>query len=179
MKRGSTSKIAVVAAVAALYAAGPSFAASPLTGTFTVQATVTDACNTLVTNTLNLGAYDPFGAGTLSSSATFSFTCTKGTSFSSVDMSGTVGSRSMSNGTDTIGYELYQPSGDGSAATCPNTVTWGAGTPVGAGKGYKPANVASKAVPTTLRVCGVSAAQGANVSGGTYTDTVTITINYL
>jgi spore coat protein U-like protein len=179
MKSQLKIKVAAFATIATLFATGPAFAVPPpLTGTFTVQTAVTDACNTLVANTLNFGAYDPFLLTTLSNSATFSFVCTKGTTFSSVDMSGTVGSRTMSNGTDTIAYELYQPSGDGSAATCPNTATWGAGTPVGTGKGYKPATVASKATPTTLRVCGTTT-QGANVSGGTYTDLVTITINYL
>jgi len=175
-------KFKIAAATAALagigvFAATTSLAA-PLTGTFNVTATVTDSCNTMTTNDIAFGAYDPFAATTLSASATFQFFCTKGTTFSSVDMSGTVGSRTMSNGTDTIAYELYQPSGDGSGATCPNTNTWGAGTPVGAGKGYKPATVASKAVATVLRVCGTTV-QGANVSAGSYTSTVTITINYL
>lgn len=168
-----------VAAVGAAFilTASPATAA-PLTGTFQVQAQVTDACNTLTTNNLNFGTYDPFLATVISQSATFQFFCTKGTTFASVDMSGTVGSRTMSNGTDTIAYELYQPSGDGAAATCPNTTTWGAGTPVGAGKGYKPATVGSKLVATVLKVCGTTT-QGANVSAGNYSDTVTITINYL
>ncbi len=171
-----TLRLAVLAA-AALCGASPSLAA-PLTGTFNVTATVVDACNTMTTNNIAFGTYDPFAATVLSQSATFQFFCTKGTTFSSVDMSGTVGSRAMTNGTDTIAYELFQPSADGAAATCPNTATWGAGTPVGAGKGYKPATVASKLTATVLRVCATTT-QGANVSAGSYTSTVTITVNYL
>jgi spore coat protein U-like protein len=49
---------------------------------------------------------------------------------------------------------------------------------VGAGKGYKPANAASKVVATVLRVCGTTV-QGANVTAGAYSNTVTITINYI
>jgi len=164
--------------VAAICAASATLAASPLVGSFNVQTTVVDSCNTLTTNDVVFANYDPFLLTTLSASNTFQFFCTKGTTFSSVDMSGTVGARTMSNGTDTIAYELYQPSGDGAAATCPNTATWGAGTPVGTGKGYKPAAVASKAVATVLRVCATTV-QGSNVSAGLYTNSVTITINYL
>jgi spore coat protein U-like protein len=170
-------KLVALAGLATLCFAGASIAA-PLTGTFNVTAAVTDSCNTMTTNDIAFGPYDPFAVTVLSQSATFQFFCTKGTTFSSVDMSGTVGSRTMSNGVDTIAYELYQPSGDGAAATCPNTTTWGAGTPVGAGKGYKPATVASKLVATVLRVCGTTT-QGSNVSAGNYTSAVTITVNYL
>jgi spore coat protein U-like protein len=166
-----------VVGVAMLLTASAAVAA-PLTGTFQVKTNVVDSCNTLTTNDIDFGVYDPFAVSVLNGSATFQFFCTKGTSFTSVDMSGVVGARTMSNGTDTIAYELYQPSGDGAAATCPNTTTWGAGTPVGAGKGYKPANAASKVVATVLRVCGTTT-QGANVSAGAYSNTVTITINYL
>lgn len=84
----------------------------------------------------------------------------------------------MSYGADTIAYELYQPSADGAGATCPNTAAWGAGTPAGAGKGYKPGTVATRTVPTTLKVCGVIPAQGADIAAGTYADTVTVNVNY-
>jgi spore coat protein U-like protein len=174
----NTLKLLAAAGVVTLCATGAAFAASPLVGSFNVQTTVVDSCNTLTTNDVVFANYDPFLLTTLSASNTFQFFCTKGTTFSSVDMSGTVGARTMSNGTDTIAYELYQPSGDGAAATCPNTATWGAGTPVGAGKGYKPVTVASKAVATVLRVCATTV-QGSNVSAGLYTNSVTITINYL
>lgn len=165
--------VAVVGAAMLLTASAA--LAAPLTGTFQVKTNVVDSCNTLTTNDINFGVYDPFLATTLAQSATFQFFCTKGTTFSSVDMSGTVGSRKMINGANQIPYELYQPSGDGSAATCPNATTWGAGAPPA---GYKPATVGAKGTPTILRVCGTTV-QGADVPAGNYADTVTITINYL
>src|SRR5207253_3101555 len=135
-----------------------------------ISATVLASCSMGTLNNIVFANYDVFGSGALNASATVQFTCSKGTTFSSVDLiaaSGAVGARTMSNATNTIAYELYQPSGDGAAATCPNTNTWGAGTPVGSGKGYKPATVASRTAPTTLRACGVIPSQGSDVSAGT------------
>jgi spore coat protein U-like protein len=150
-------------------------------GTFPVSSAVLSSCTMGTLNNVVFPPYSVFGSGALNANATFQFTCTKGTTFTSVDLvaaSGAVGARKMSNGASTIGYELYQPSGDGAAATCPNTATWGAGTPVGAGKGYKPVTVASRNIPTTLKVCGVISSQGADIPAGTYIDTVTVNVNY-
>jgi len=169
-----------LAGVAAMCAAGAALAGNA-TGTFPVAAVVQSSCSMGTINNVVFPNYDVFGTVALTTNATFQFTCTKGTTFSSVDLvaaSGAVGARKMSQGTNTIAYELYQPSGDGAAATCPNTVTWGAGVPTGAGKGYKPSTIASRTVPMILRVCGKIPAQGADVAAGTYLDTVTVNVNY-
>lgn len=171
-------KIIALAAAAAF--CGAASAASPLSGTFQVTAQVNDSCNTLTTNNVAFGTYDPFLATVIQVNATFQWFCTKGTTFSSVDLvaaSGGVGARTMTNGTSTISYELYQPSAQGAAATCPYTATWGAGTPTGAGKGFAVAASTSKATALVLKVCGQTT-QGSDVTAGAYTDTVTININF-
>ena len=156
------------------------FAASS-SGTFPVSAVVLSSCSTLTLNNVVFPNYDVFASGALSTTATFQFFCTKGTTFASVDLvaaSGAVGSRKMVSGADSIAYELYQPSGDGASATCPNTAAWGAGVPTGVGKGYKPATVATLTKPNVLKVCAVKAPQGADISAGTYVDSETLNINY-
>lgn len=173
-------KIYRIASIVAFCYAEVLFAASA-TGTAPISASVLASCSMGTLNNITFANYDVFASAALNASATVQFTCSKGTTFSSVDLiaaSGAVGARKMSNGSNTITYELYQPSGDGAGATCPNTATWGTGTPVGAGKGYKPATVASRTTPTTLRACAVIPAQGSDISAGTYTDTVTINVNY-
>lgn len=150
-------------------------------GTAPISATVLASCSMGALGNIVFANYDVFAVAALNANATMQFTCSKGTTFSSVDLiasSGAVGSRKMSNGANTIAYELYQPSGDGAAATCPNIATWGAGTPTGAGKGYKPATVASRTTPTTLRACARIPSQGSDIPAGAYSDTVTINVNY-
>lgn len=180
MKHSPVNFAALICA-AGLCQSGWSHAAGSASGAFPIAAAVLSSCSMLTLNNLVFPNYSVFGSSALTATATFQFTCTKGTTFSSVDLvaaSGAVGARKLSNGTNTIGYELYQPSGDGSSATCPNTSSWGAGTPAGASKGYKPNTVASRTIPMVLRVCGVIPAQGADVTAGTYTDTVTVNVNY-
>ncbi len=176
----SARKASRLVGIAALVSAEAVLAATAV-GTAPISATVLASCSMGALGNIVFANYDVFAAAALNASATMQFTCSKGTTFSSVDLiatSGAVGSRVMSNGTNTITYELYQPSGDGAAATCPNTATWGAGTPTGAGKGYKPATVASRTTPTTLRACGVIPSQGSDITAGAYSDTVTINVNY-
>jgi len=179
MKHTRTVLAATASAAGILVSAAALAGSAP--GTFPVSAAVQSSCTMGTINNVVFPAYNVFGAGSLTANATFQFTCTKGTTFTSVDLvaaSGAVGARKMSSGASSIGYELYQPSGDGAAASCPNTATWGVGTPTGAGKGYKPNTVASRNVPTTLKVCAVIPSQGADVPAGTYIDTVTINVNY-
>ncbi len=107
-------------AVAALAVAGTAGALTAST-TFGVSATVLKTCS-VGANPLGFGNYTP-AAGALTANTTVNVKCTKGTTFSVAlnggsTTGGTITQRLMSNGTDTLQYNLYTTA---ALATCSAT----------------------------------------------------------
>lgn len=146
----------------------PSAMAATATGTMGVSATVQTACS-LSTIDLAFGNYDPTSATATDASSTINVTCTSGTSFTVGVNAGTtsgttVSTRKLANGANRLAYGLYQDAA--------RTTNWG-NTP-----GLDtPAAIVASSSASSLTVYGrLSASQ--NVPAGTYTDTVTVTVNY-
>lgn len=165
------NRIAASSMVAALLAAGPAGAA---TDTMEVTATVLESCSVTAGN-LSFGDYDPVNANRtadLEGQADITFACTKGTTAKIGLDAGTASSggtaeapaRNMTPTTgtssDRLSYTLFRDAGF--------STPWGEGT---AGEMSVPAT----GVDQTVTVYGIVDA-GQNVEGGTYRDTVTVTV---
>jgi spore coat protein U-like protein len=156
MKRHKTITLAVVAALVLM--AGSAFAAS-ITDTLNVTATTVAACTISSTGILAFGNYDPSSGTPLDGSTTTAFKCTKGTvteTLISVP-------RTMTDGTDTLNYELY--------TDAPGGTVWPDTTPGFAGAS------GSVLVDITQTIFG-RIAINQDVGVGGYTGSATITVNY-
>lgn len=142
--------------------------AATATDTMGVSATVVSAC-ILDASDLAFGNYDPTSASAVDATTTVQVTCTTGTSFTvglnaGLASGATVTTRKLQNGANLLAYQLYSNAG--------RTTNWG-NTP---GTDTPAATVATT-TPTTLTVYGRLAALQ-NVPAGSYSDTVTVTVNY-
>jgi spore coat protein U-like protein len=138
--------------------------AATLDATLNVSANVAAKCTFSAPNTLAFGTYDPVtdhATADLDASANLRVACTKGAP--SVWIGFETTGREMSNGTETLTYELYTDSG--------RNDVWGDTS--GTGYSYTAASKAETNVPVYGRVAG-----GQDVSVGNYTDTITATINF-
>lgn len=167
----------VVGALGNAVAASPG---SPVTQNLNVSATVNNVC-TLTTTSVAFGAYDPVtanAAADLNNGTTgkLTVTCTK----SAAGVTMTLGNglhfttvRNMSDGTDALSYELYQPSSAAPAAACtfPGTTVWNVANPL------SPAAASFDGTAKDFLVCG-TIPQAQNVGAGSYSDTVVATVNF-
>jgi spore coat protein U-like protein len=162
--------------VAAFCVAGANalFAATATT-TFTVTASVSANCT--ITATGISFTYDPVSANaTTAATATGTVTiaCTKGSGPSiGLNTGGHAGavagvSRAMANGTNLLGYELFQP-----AAAPGNGGVW---TDIGGANPLNAGVAPSKAARSFTVTGSIPAAQ--DVAVGNYSDTVTATVNF-
>jgi spore coat protein U-like protein len=142
--------------------------ATTTSGSLPVSASITNTCVFGTINTLSF-TYDPVVANSstgtdATSSATFALTCTSGVAITigmSLGAQPVTTQRYMKDaGTDTLAYNLFQDSGD--------TTAWDETT-------TKSDNATGSAV--TYTVYGV-VPHGQNKPAGTYTDTVSIDVNY-
>ena len=170
MKRHRTARLlGLGTTAAALFTLNPASAqAATATDTMAVSATVTTAC-VLTASPLAFGNYNPTSTSATDAATTINVTCTNGTSYtvglSAGTTSGsTVTARKMTRNGTNLNYAIYQDSG--------RTTNWGntSGTDT-------PASAVAGASATTLNVYGRIAA-GQNVAAGSYTDSVTVTVNY-
>ena len=161
--------IGTISAAVLLAVAGT---AAAVTKTDNMQVSATVAKNCFINAPdLNLGTFE--GDNNLTVNSTISVRCTSGTIFN-VDLStgaGTYANRTMSNGTDTLSYNLYTDAG--------YTTVWGDGTGTtgrgsGTGTGMAIGNAQSLIVYGRL----LASANTGAVGAGTYTDTITATITY-
>jgi spore coat protein U-like protein len=141
-------------------------AAATATATLTVSANVIESC-TVTNGTLAFGDYAPTGTGAVDQTGTFTVACTKGTDATVGLGDGDnflSGARRMKNGSEFLTYELYKESA--------RTNVWGSA--VGA---VVTLAAASSNAPQTLTVYGRIAA-GQDVSQGSFSDSVQITVTY-
>jgi spore coat protein U-like protein len=146
----------------------PDSLAATSSSTFTVNANVLAVCSVTATN-LNFGDYDASNPTARSSTSTLSITCSNGQDYTvALDAGGgaaaTVADRKMTSGTHTLNYGMYSDS--------THTTIWGDGTlstvtVAGTGDG----------APQSLTVHGKIPA-GQHAAAGSYSDTITVTLNY-
>jgi spore coat protein U-like protein len=164
-------KLLTASLVAASLAAAGAANAATATTTFGVSATVLKTCS-VTANPLGFGNYTP-GAGALAANTTVNVKCTKGTPFTvalngGTTTGGNITQRLMTNGTDTLQYNLYTTAafatlfGDGTTgSTAPGTGTGLASAVAVTVFGSLPDNATNQAVST-----------------GSYADTVGVTVTY-
>ena len=168
-----TRILTLVAATAALlFTAGSAVAGSKST-TFNVTSTVSANC-TITATDLSFGAYDPVVANkttNLDVNTSVNVLCTKGSAGVTVGLDlgshAAAGNRFMSNGTDSLQYELYSNSAGGTVwgNSGAGLVTWPVFGPIGAGGGVS--HTVFGRIPA-----------GQDVSVGSYSDLVTATVNF-
>jgi spore coat protein U-like protein len=158
--------------------ASTAFAATPSNGTdatktLTVTANIANRCAIQANATLAFGTYDPTSGTNLDASQAITFKCTKGSIFD-IGLGGTVGSRTITNGTDTLAYELYSNAG--------RTTAWGNTQDTNTVDADDAADttgngIGSGSTAQSKTVYGRIAA-GQDKESGSYTGSVTITIYY-
>jgi spore coat protein U-like protein len=157
---------------ALLGAAGSASAADPATTTFTVTATVVKNCTvSAVPLAFN---YTP-GAGNVASNTTVTVNCTNGTTFNTELTAGTtagatIAQRLMTNGTQTLQYNLYTTAG----LATPWGTTVGTNTVAATGAGM----AAAGAVVQTVYGQVPDTAPNNGEPSGTYTDLITVNVAY-
>jgi len=162
--------VAPIAAGILLAAAGSAVAANKTT-TFTVSAAVAANCN-ITAAPIEFGNYD--GSGVLTKSGDIKVRCSNGTGYTvklSTGGSAAYAQRLLSDGTNTLEYNLYTTAGFGSI--------WGDGvsaTSVIGGTGSGMSSSQEKTHTVYGRLPNSLANQDAPVGG--YTDTITVTIEY-
>jgi spore coat protein U-like protein len=162
--------LAASIATSLLAAAGGANAATTSTS-FGVSATVLKTC-TVSATPLSFGNYTP-GAGALAVSTPISVRCTKSTPFTvalnaGTTSGGTITQRLMTNGTDSLQYNLYTTA---ALATVFGDGTTGA-TSAGTGTGL------ANAIAVTVFGNLPDNAANQSVSTGAYSDTINVTVTY-
>lgn len=160
----------IIQLIACAFSLGGGAVASAQTDSdmFLVTATVIDACQ-LTANNHDFGNYSSISATDLDATSTIEVTCTNGTSYTvelnaGTTSGSTIAARLMTDGSNTLGYNLYTTSG--------RTTVWGDGT----GASVTVAGTGSGSLQTLTVYGQVTAGQAVPV--GSYSDTVTATVNF-
>lgn len=124
---------------------------------------------TISTTSVSFGSYDVFASTPTDTTGTVSFTCT-GNADVTITLSKGGGStfnpRTLNGGADTLNYNLFRDAA--------RTTIWGDGT--GSTATYTLVNVPNNAAQNLTIYGRIPAAQ--DVSAGTYTDSVTVNIDF-
>lgn len=155
----------------------PAHAAGSTTTTFSVTATVVDSCKINSAGNLAFGNYDPTSATATTGTSSISVNCTKNDAYTIAlnygVNGGSASNRILSDGAtptaDLLDYNLYTDSLHSNVwnSTCTAGNNCGSGTGAGPGAGNA----------QTYTVYGQIAA-GQNVPAGSYSDTITVTVNF-
>lgn len=160
--------VAPVTAGILLALAGAAQAATK-TATINVSATVVENC-TISAGALNLGTFD--GTNNLASTSTITVRCSDGNGYDvdlSTGNSNSYANRTLSNGTDTLIYNLYTFSDYG---TVWGNNTSGTGRISGTGTGM------GNAITHTVYGRLLASQNQGPIDAGDYSDTITATITY-
>jgi spore coat protein U-like protein len=157
---------ALVIALLSVSMAGASAQAATTSSTFNVTATVNNAC-TVSGTTLAFGAYDPTSVTNLDATSTVSVLCTADALYKiGLDKGlhgGNTTSRQLTNGVDSLNYALYRDAS--------RTLNWGENL------GVDTVDDTGTGTTQSFTVYGRIAASQ-NVQAGSYTDTITISVNF-
>ena len=156
---------AICVAIALALAAPGRAGAASATATFNVTATVVDSC-AVTASDLAFGTYDPAAATDKSGTSTVNVTCSLGTPYTISLNNGanaTGSTRKMAAGASRLTYQVYK---DVAATTVFGTVANSLGVS-GVGTGAAIPAVIYGVIPKTQ-----------NVSSGSYSDQITVTIDY-
>jgi spore coat protein U-like protein len=150
--------------------------------TISVTASVQTNCRISSTGTVAFVNYDPTSTTDLTASGAVNFKCTKGTSANvtldaGANSTGTAPNkqRNLTDGTNTLSYNLLKPTAVGASQTC-TTTAWGDGT-TASGTGFA-TSTTTGTTDTVLTVCGVIPNSQDVPAGSGYTDTVAVTVNF-
>jgi spore coat protein U-like protein len=148
--------------------------AGTTTGTFQVTATVVTSCVINSAGNLGFGNYDVNAGAALTGSSTINVNCTKNAPYTIAlnygSHGGTAANRIMQDaGTDTLNYNLYTDSGYTKVwnSTCGGANNCDGGTGAGPGVGNAQSYTVYGQLPS-----------GQNAPAGSYSDTITITVNF-
>jgi spore coat protein U domain-containing protein, fimbrial subunit CupE1/2/3/6 len=142
--------------------------AATASSTFNVSANVLAVCTVTATD-LSFGDYDASHPSARDATSTLSVTCSKGQGYTIALGAGsgagaTVADRKMTSGANTLNYGLY--------SNASHTTVWGDGTlssvtVSGTGDGQAQSLTVQGEIPP-----------GQHVAAGTYSDTITVTLDY-
>jgi spore coat protein U-like protein len=169
MKLRHSFALAASLSAAIAWASTAAFA-NTATASLSVSATVTNNC-TISTTALAFGSYDPIVAhasSNLDGTGTVVIACTKGAgALIGLDsgLNAEVSTRRLKNGTVYLAYEVYKESG--------RTNVWG-----NAGVDLNDAGAAPSSAAQTFTVYGRVSSGQTSAIAGTYTDTLTATVNF-
>lgn len=107
-------KLALTAAIVSVFACGSALATTQVDSTMTVDATLVTACQVSATSAIHFNSINALlstGDKTANSGSSFQVACSAGASSPTIFASGP---RSMSNGTDSLPFNLSLTSGAGS-----------------------------------------------------------------
>jgi spore coat protein U-like protein len=124
---------------------------------------------TISTTSVSFGSYDVFASTPTDTTGTVSFTCSGNADVTitlSKGGSSTFNPRTLNGGSDTLNYNLYRDAA--------RTTIWGDGT--GSTATYTQLSVPNNTAQNLTIYGRISAAQ--DVRAGTYTDSVTVTIDF-
>jgi len=138
------------------------------TTTFQVSASVPGACDSFTATSLSFGDYNPLLSSSVSATSSINVTCTSGRSFSIALDGGTttgggVSQRKMTDGTNTLNYNLY--------TTSDHSNVWGDSS-------NDSVSDTGTGAQVTETVYGSIPASQTSASQGSYSDTITATITY-
>jgi len=181
MLTNKKTKLAVVLGAAAIAAGVSSGAmAGTATSNIAVSASITQTC-AITANPIAFGAYDPVTANATvaaTSTATLDVRCTKGSAGVTVQLgigaNASGNQKRMTNGTDFLSYNIFQPTTGVSGNTACSATEWGAPT---AALAVSPAVAWSAVTVNSFTMCG-SVPPAQNVGAGSYNDTVVATITF-